>query len=235
MDSVTPDNPGIWQISANFGRVTVISDRHGLVLFDAGGRWSLPRIKRGLASRGRSLADVKLIVVSHWHPDHAGGVTELAAATGAPVAVHEAELAILERLPKVPGPFYLRPLDVVARQIMPIMYGRSLPRIITLTDGKPLETREDIVAVHTPGHTPGSICLYLPHTGTLVVADSLQYRFRTLSRPAWLVTKDHSEAGRSIAKLARLGARTILFSHFPPLQAEAGKLLSQLAVKCAVP
>ena len=75
----------------------------------------------------------------------------------------------------------------------------------------------DIRTVHVPGHTPGSICLYLASEGVLIVGDALQYRFRRLSPPAAAVTQDSKQANESLKKLLKLDFDTIVFSHFPPL------------------
>src|SRR5207253_3238536 len=61
-----------------------------LTLVDAGLRWlSSRRILAGLADIGASAADVRRIVVTHAHADHAGGLARLTQATGAAVLTHE--------------------------------------------------------------------------------------------------------------------------------------------------
>jgi len=73
---------------------------------------------------------VKVILFTHGHPDHSGALMEVQEATGAPVAIHALDA---ERLP-LPADFELRDGDVIA-------FGEECLRVL-----------------HTPGHTPGSVC-----------------------------------------------------------------------------
>jgi glyoxylase-like metal-dependent hydrolase (beta-lactamase superfamily II) len=97
-----------------------------------------------------------------------------------------------------------------------------------LEDGDSLPGAQDITVVHTPGHTAGSICLYVASKKLVIVGDALQYRLRKLGPPASAVTQDPSLALESIAKLMRLDIETICFSHFPPLRRNARDALRRL-------
>lgn len=82
-----------------------------------------------------ALADARVgsIVATHWHPDHWMSYDLIRSATGAPVHVHEAEVNIPpERI------------DVRVRDGQELRVGGARLRVL-----------------HTPGHTPGSICLLL--------------------------------------------------------------------------
>jgi glyoxylase-like metal-dependent hydrolase (beta-lactamase superfamily II) len=78
-------------------------------------------------------AKVKSIVATHWHPDHWMSYDLVRGATGAPVYVHEAEI-------KIPP----ERIDARVRDGEELTVGSARLRVI-----------------HTPGHTPGSICLLL--------------------------------------------------------------------------
>jgi glyoxylase-like metal-dependent hydrolase (beta-lactamase superfamily II) len=89
------------------------------------------------------------IVCSHGHLDHLMAVRELKAATGAPFLVHQADLPLVRSLP-------------ASAQMM---LGRPVPPCpdpdAFIADGDDLEVPGiSLRALHTPGHTPGSICLY---------------------------------------------------------------------------
>ena len=82
---------------------------------------------------------------------------------------------------------------------------------------------------HLPGHTEGSIALYLPYKGTIIVGDALQYKFaRRLTPPAPGVTQRPKEAMRSVEKLLGLDFDIICFSHFPPMRKEPREALRRL-------
>jgi glyoxylase-like metal-dependent hydrolase (beta-lactamase superfamily II) len=100
-----------------------------------------------------------------------------------------------------------------------------------LHDGDELPLLGGLRIVHTPGHTPGHISLYLPERGVVIGGDALQRRRHGLTPPARLVTADWAEALRSIEKLAALEFETLALSHFPPLRGEACVEVRRLAAR----
>ena len=75
--------------------------------------------------------------------------------------------------------------------------------------------------IHTPGHTPGSVSLYIPSIKLVMIGDALQYRFSKLAGPARLVTQNYDQALRSLHRLAELDFETMVFSHFQPMKRNA--------------
>ena len=83
--------------------------------------------------------------------------------------------------------------------------------------------------VQVPGHTEGSIAIYLPEKGTIIVGDALQYKFaRRLSPPAAGVTERPKEAMRSLEKLQELDFSIMCFGHFPPMRDNPRAALQRL-------
>lgn len=91
--------------------------------------------------------DIKLIVLTHGHVDHIDGVKEIKEATGAPVAIHTDDIKTLNDDP-------LSKLLGFSRQPMP-------PPDRLLKDNDKIDIGDGLhfVVLHTPGHSPGGICL----------------------------------------------------------------------------
>ena len=219
---------GLHQVPANAARVTVIKGAGGVVLVDAGARGSLRKITQGMEEVGLSLDDVGLIAVTHYHPDHSGGLAELVEATGAKVASHALEAAVISGREAAPDPHRNRAVARVSNPFVKRMYGGPVEVDCPLEDGQYLPIDEPVRVVHTPGHTRGSICLLIESKRTLVVGDVLQYRFKRLGRPSRPVTADYEQAVESLERLLALDFDTICFSHFDPLRGEAKAALARL-------
>ena len=145
--------PGLHQLRALGAKVTALVDSDTIVLVDAGARGSLPLIARGLEQVGASIEQVRLIVLTHCHPDHAGGLAALVEATGAPVAAHRHEVPFITgRLPH-PNPVRWPPLGWPVRPLIPFLYGPPVPVQYPLDGDDPLPLRPDVRTVHAPGHT----------------------------------------------------------------------------------
>ena len=87
--------------------------------------------------------NVKAIIITHQHGDHTAGLKQMAESTGAPVASHEADASAIPVTPS-----------------------------IHLGDGQVFQVGKlDLTAKHTPGHTPGALCLLVG--GHLFTGDTL--------------------------------------------------------------
>ena len=192
-----------------------------LSLVDAGIAGSLARIERGLADLGRLLADVRRVVVTHGHPDHAGTAAELEAA-GAEVCMHPADFERLQ----------VGVRDAVRRPSRGRIFAsivRPPTAIHPLEDGDVLPVLGGLQVVHTPGHTPGSICLYAPRDRILFTGDALQVQRGRVVFASRLYSDDYAAAKSSVRKMAALDVATIVFAHYPPWTDGANEVLAALA------
>ena len=116
---------------------------------------SLAWIAGELAARDWTL---KLIISTHNHWDHIGDNAALADATGAEIAVHALDHDGLVRPQPMSAPFEIPP---------------SVPAVELAEGGEIRFGAIRLVVLHTPGHTPGSVCLWAPDEGLLFSGDTL--------------------------------------------------------------
>ncbi len=100
---------------------------------------------------------LETIILTHCHFDHSGGAKVIAEATGARIALHKDDAALLN--------------DAYASAAQ--LFGEEAPEIspdILLRGG---EVFDGLLVIHTPGHTPGSICLYNEDSKILFSGDTV--------------------------------------------------------------
>ncbi|HEY3452588.1 MAG TPA: MBL fold metallo-hydrolase [Myxococcales bacterium] len=125
-------------------------------IVDPGGE--LPRVSRALESRGLSPVAV---VLTHGHIDHVLGADEAHRHFGIPVWAHEADRAFVGELPMQARMFGL-----------PAVEGPPLARLLKHDEELKLG-EQPVRVIHTPGHTPGGICLFFPEAKALLTGDTL--------------------------------------------------------------
>ncbi len=208
-------------------------DGDQVTIVDAGMRGGGVAVLAALHQLQRSPEEVEYLIATHCHLDHVGGFARLRAVSTGRVAVHEAEARLLEGGEDAPNPFQVRALGWLASPALSLLMPQPVPVDQELQGGDRLPVLGGMEVIHTPGHTPGSISLYFPHHGVLLVGDALQYRFGRLSGPSSVFSTDMEEARRSIRRLAGRDIDIIGFSHFPPMRHGAGPALRRLAERCA--
>ena len=220
---------GVFQIRALGSRVTALMGQDRVLLIDAGMKGSAGLIESGLGEFGFSTDSLSGVIITHYHPDHAGGVRELVYGKDIPVMAHRLDSQFLKGTQEQPNPFQRRLMARLTAPLMEKVNAPLTPIDTELEDGDVIPFDYPVQIVHTPGHTPGSITIFLPDQKVVIVGDALQYRLgRKLTPPAAAVTQDPEQAMESLRKLLRLDFHTICFSHFPPFHGAARAALRRM-------
>jgi metallo-beta-lactamase class B len=189
----------------------LVATSHGLVLIDGDLPESASRIEANIRALGFRITDVRWILNSHAHSDHAGGIAELQRMSGAQVLASASGAHAME----------LGGADPEDPQFQDAPTYPPVHNVHAVSDGETLHLGGvDITAHATPGHTPGStswtwrscegrICL------NIVYADSLT----AISRPQFRFTDDAAHPHRvedfrhAIATVAALPCDILLTPH----------------------
>jgi glyoxylase-like metal-dependent hydrolase (beta-lactamase superfamily II) len=217
-----PDDslPGVRQIKLYRVMAHLVLEPE-LSLIDCGYRGSSTRIAAAISEMGRSIEELARVVCTHGHPDHAGSARELALA-GIPILIHPADAEVLRTSWR----------DTVRRPSRGSVFAAMTPEppnVVSIHDGDILPMLDGLEVIHTPGHTPGSVCLYGARDRVLFVGDTLQRRFGRVSFASRLYSDDAAAARTAVKRLAALDVETIVFSHYPALRREAAVTLARLA------
>ena len=221
-----PLAPGIYRIPTVgkdlVNSFALVQDDGSVTLVDTGLKRAPARIVAGLASIGKHPRDVTRIVLTHVHPDHAGGAAEMSRRTGARVLVHgdDRDWARTGRIRGANDPSTL-----IGR-----MFARAGDAKIeafepgpALTDGELVPGSGGMRVVHTPGHSPGHISLLVEPSGTLITGDALfNFRFLRGARisPAFLCS-DFAMTKRTAHRLGELEYDVAAFTHGPEIRDRA--------------
>ena len=186
-----------------------------LTLIDAGMPWSAGRVFSYIHSIGRQPAELRRILMTHNHPDHTGGAHGILKRSDAQVIAHHEDSHNHRSGQSVAYIGVFSALDV------PFPFLRRTRLDYIVEDSDLIPAAGGIRVLHTPGHTPGSVCYSLEQEGVLFSGDTIFSDQGRVSRSMPFPGNDKERYQRSLERLAALDFDILCGGHGSPLVGNA--------------
>jgi glyoxylase-like metal-dependent hydrolase (beta-lactamase superfamily II) len=226
------DGVKMMELSMNMGGIqssihpTLIWDDNNVILVDAGLPGGLPDIKEEMNKTGVSFDKLDKIIITHQDMDHIGGLPDILRESDHEIKV----LAHEEDKPYIQGEKRLNKITPERREqlekqlkSMPEEQRNAMQKLFqnpptakvdeTLKDEVELPYCGGIRIIHTPGHTPGHIVLYLKQSKILIAGDLLNIIDGELVGPNPQHTPNMDSALKSLQKLTQYDIEKVITYH----------------------
>ncbi len=202
----------------------LIEGAHGLTLVDAGHSRGTENLVSEIRGAGFDLSDLEILVLTHGHFDSAGGAAGLLKKKRVKVYAHPGEHEALTSPPKTPRSLSGLGSSIVRRLRYPF---EPLAVVLPIHQGETLRSIPEWQVIHTPGHSPGSICLFQPTEKILICGDAVSSEGGALSLAAG--PHDPGQAASSVRRLAGLGCEMLAPARGPVVKTAVSRALGALA------
>ncbi|UGS28304.1 MBL fold metallo-hydrolase [Microbacterium resistens] len=209
----------------------------GVTLIDAGLPGDRRRLERALVKAGRTLRDIRGVVLTHGDSDHIGVAEWLRRTYGVPVYVHEADADRARGTSSSHAPGGAWRLGPVLRFLggalrRGAIRTRPVTEVRTMVDGDVLDLpgRPEIIGI--PGHSPGSVAIRVPSADALFLGDAVTTRNVLTGRTGVGIGPFSDEPAvtpGSLERLRGLPERRLLPGHGPEFSGTADDLLAALS------
>jgi glyoxylase-like metal-dependent hydrolase (beta-lactamase superfamily II) len=216
---------GIHRLGNGMVNAYLVEEGGEVTIVDAAmpGYWRM--LPAELAAMGRTLEDVRAIVLTHGHSDHIGFAEKARRELAVPVSVHELDARLARG--EVPNPAKgtgpVRILPLLRFIGLGLAKGGwhidRLTQVSTYGDGATLDVPGAPRVILVPGHTPGNAALHVASHDALLVGDAFSTLAVTTGARGPIIapfTADADEALRSLDRLAGLEAGWVLPGHGEP-------------------
>ena len=211
------------EASANMAHANVYMLIKGeeLIVIDTGTPGNAQKTVDYIQKLGRQPANVKTIILTHFHMDHIGSVCELKKLTRAKLAVHIEDADFVSGKKPLP-----KPKNIFFRAGSSFIKPAPAEVDVLLNNG---DNIRGLTVIHVPGHTPGSIALLDEEKRVLFAGDTLRYDGKRVSGAPEEFTFDPNKVKESIRKIAAFNFDVMLPGHGEPLKPNAAEEVRKFA------
>jgi glyoxylase-like metal-dependent hydrolase (beta-lactamase superfamily II) len=195
----------------------------GVTLVDAGFPGIMPILEEALRELGRQTADLRDVLVTHCHPDHAGGLAEIKRATGATAWMHPADAELVRRgqafrsYHPAPGEESRLFVEEVIKKGPQTFEPAEVEREVA--SGEVIPVAGGITAIGTPGHSQGHLCFLWPADGGILFTGDAANNVAGLQEPP--IHEDRGLLLESLRYLSGLEFEIACFAHGDPIRGGA--------------
>ena len=188
----------------------LVEEAGEVTIVDAGAPGLWKRVVPELTAMGRTLEDVRAIVLTHGHSDHVGFAERARRERGWPVWVHEVDAALARGDVPNPaagiGPMKVGPMLRLGWWGLRhgLLRVPHLGEVASYGDGATLDVPGAPRVIHVPGHTPGSAAIHFAGHDALFVGDAMCTYAVSTGRRGPQVAPYSADAEQALASLSRL-------------------------------
>jgi glyoxylase-like metal-dependent hydrolase (beta-lactamase superfamily II) len=206
--------PGVQTIRGVMGVCHLLIDPIGdVVLLDTGLIGEPAQIRWRLGQRGLGPQNVKAIILTHGHIDHAGNLAWAKAWSGAPIYAHPLEQAHIDgTYPYVGINRWCGRLEKLGRAVLGV--GQPAQIDVPLSDGDQLPFWGGLRVVHLPGHTVGHCGFYSARHDLLFSGDLFASYFFSAHLPPKILNSRPELIPGSLEKARQLNPRLMVPQHY---------------------
>jgi glyoxylase-like metal-dependent hydrolase (beta-lactamase superfamily II) len=203
------------------------------VLIDTGIAGQGAGLAGALRDWGRDRESLTHVLLTHWHPDHAGSAAELATWPNVQIWAHRSDAPIIRGDSNGSFPALTHAEEGFYAQIAGTVPDAPPSRV-----DRELEDNEALDAIgarvlSTPGHTSGSIALHFPHEAVLFTGDvATEHQGQVVLGP---FNQDRARSRESFRRFADIDVDTVCFGHGQPLHGGDTVKLRAAASRSEIP
>jgi glyoxylase-like metal-dependent hydrolase (beta-lactamase superfamily II) len=229
MSDALPISRNLWELKMGMVNAYLLETGDGLVLIDAGWPNKADAIFRAVHNTGHDPKNIRHLVLTHGHIDHAGSAAEVIQRTGARAYAHAADLDLINKgqaehagtsitlgvIPKLVYLFFIKPGGTTYK---PFAIDQ------TLEDGQSLPMAPDVEVIHSPGHCAGHVALLLRNEGVLIAGDICS---NVMGLGYSVLNEDRVLARKSLLRVAQYPFERAVFGHGKPLDKRANAMIKE--------